>query len=340
MAVSSCKGGVGKSTIAVQLARAFSKSGLKVGIFDADIYGPSLPVLMPVDGVPDSEDGLLLPLEKEGIKLMSFGYVQDEKAPAAMRGAMVTQVVTQLVSGTQWGDLDVLVIDFPPGTGDIQLTLGQLIPISAALIVTTPQALSFVDVEKGIMLFDKLRIPTIAVIENMSYFLCDDCDKKHNVFGEGAKKRLIDEYGFQKSFELPIHQALSTVSDAGECLDNPDLLGVFMDLAQFTLKELDRLASTIPPHVECSSETILYQEPECEPVSIHPKQLRLQCQCARCRDEFTGELLLSEGDISDDIHVTSSHQVGNYALGIQWSDGHQSIYPYALLKKLPELSLS
>ena len=175
IAVASCKGGVGKSTVAVNLAFTLSRMGAAVGIFDADVYGPSLPTLVnaPFHGLFQDGDSII-PVEHDGVKLMSFAYAaapQGEGRPAIMRGPMVSQVINQLLTGTGWGELDYLILDMPPGTGDIQLTVAQLVPMSAAVIVTTPQQISFVDVVKGVEMFDQLKIPTIAVVENMSYFM-------------------------------------------------------------------------------------------------------------------------------------------------------------------------
>ena len=180
LAVSSCKGGVGKSTVAINLAYSISKLGKKVGIFDADVYGPSLPTLVNTDDyglrADIDEPQKILPHEYDGVKAMSYGFVSKGQR-AVMRGPMVSQLITQLISNTSWGELDYLVLDMPPGTGDIAITLCQEINITAALIVTTPQKLSYVDVIKGIEMFDNLKVPTVGILENMSYFVCDGCDK-------------------------------------------------------------------------------------------------------------------------------------------------------------------
>ncbi|EER17561.1 polysaccharide export protein, putative [Perkinsus marinus ATCC 50983] len=201
VAVTSCKGGVGKSSVAVNLAYSIAKHGVKVGILDADIFGPSLPYLIPsTERAPADPQ----PYYHNGVKLMSMGYIRPGES-VAVRGPMVSGMIQQMLTMTDWGHLDYLIIDYPPGTGDVQLTIGQQAKVDAAVVVTTPQQLSLVDVEKGIELFDKLNIPSIAVVENMAYFKCPTCSDKHQVFGRAAdSKHLAEKYGIQSHVELPI----------------------------------------------------------------------------------------------------------------------------------------
>lgn len=219
IAVSSCKGGVGKSTIATNLAFTLSHHlGRKVGIFDADIYGPSLPTLMrkkdaylqsPADRPKD-----IIPVDFEGVKAMSYGWSYGNKR-AVMRGPMVSGIVAQLFQSTDWGELDYLIVDMPPGTGDIQITLGQEINLDGAVIVTTPQQLSYVDVVKGIEMFDDLKVPTLSVVENMAYFNCHKCDEKHHIFGVGKVGQLKTQFGIRNSYEIPLLRAVAKYSDLG-----------------------------------------------------------------------------------------------------------------------------
>ena len=336
IAVSSCKGGVGKSTVSVNLAYTLSKQGYKVGIFDADVYGPSLPTMV---SVPNNEltqvDDLLVPFEFENVKLMSFGFVQDEdnQGPAILRGPMVTQVINQLLSGTLWGELDYLVLDLPPGTGDVQLTLGQMIPVTAAVIVTTPQHISFIDVVKGIEMFDKLKVPTVAVVENMSYFTCGSCDEKHMLFGKGAKDRLVNEFGFKHAITLPILEKVATAGDNGTpyVLQAPDtdIKKEFDELANGLISEVKSIndsKGSQPLMGYTKADGILLKDQVTEKeIKIDPYHLRTACKCARCVNEMTGEPIPQE--IPKDVEPLSINPVGNYAFGINWSDGHSSIFP-------------
>ena len=221
IAVTSCKGGVGKSTVAVNLAFSLRKMGHKVGIFDADMYGPSLPTMISANienlYQDEHDPSMIAPIEFSGVKCMSYGFATAGRVnqAAVMRGPMVSNLVSQLAGQTNWGELDYLVIDFPPGTGDIQLTLGQELSLSGAVIVTTPQKLSYVDVVKGIELFDSLKVPTLALVENMKYFKCGNCDKKHMIFGEGFNEQIEESYGIRNSIEVPIVQEIANMSDQG-----------------------------------------------------------------------------------------------------------------------------
>jgi Mrp family chromosome partitioning ATPase/DUF971 family protein len=343
IAVSSCKGGVGKSTVAVNLAYSLAQRGGKVGIFDADIYGPSLPTMIGIENPALEMDGqFILPFEKDNLKLMSFGYVQEatqNTGAAIMRGPMVTKVLSQLLLETKWEELDYLIVDFPPGTGDIQIALGQLVKLTAAVIVTTPQIISFVDVAKGIEMFDKLKVPTISVVENMSYFECGKCSEKHRIFGEGAKKRLVNDYGIAHTFEIPMDDVVSATGDSGTPLmvsssDSP-AKAIFDDLSEAVVREVSKInmgANKLPLVGYDEKKGIELIPPNGkESIFIHPRMLRINCKCARCKDELSGKPFVKIEDIPEDVHPLSMSPVGNYALGINWSDGHSSLMPYDLL---------
>jgi ATPases involved in chromosome partitioning len=194
--VASCKGGVGKSTVAVNLAYAIAQKGAKVGLFDADIYGPSFSLMMQLDShTPSIKNNYLEPYEYEGVKLMSLSYLktaEEDQAPAILRGPMVSQIISQLLSQTQWGELDYLVIDMPPGTGDIHLTIAQLLQLRASVMVTSPQKMALIDVMKGIEMFDTLNVPTVAAVENFSYLNINGHTK--HPFGKGALKCIEQQY--------------------------------------------------------------------------------------------------------------------------------------------------
>ncbi len=345
LAVSSCKGGVGKSTVAVNLAGALQQQGCRVGLFDADVYGPSLPTIVrPEKTDLFSRSELIVPLEYEGLKLMSFGFVptaQGGSGAAIMRGPMVTQVINQLLTGTDWGALDYLVIDMPPGTGDVQLTLTQLIPLTAAIIVTTPQELSFVDVVKGIQMFQKLKVPTIAVVENMAYYECPQCGERDYLFGPGVRQRLVKQFGIQNAFEIPLWKALSQTGDEGRPLIFADpvhaISQTFGNLAQAARREIEELQCNrdAPAARFVIGRGVVVTWPDGREQDIDPATLRRRCQCARCVDEQTGQPLLDPAAVADDIYPTDLHPMGNYAVAVHWSDGHDaSIYPYDLLASL------
>ena len=217
VAVASGKGGVGKSTTAANLALAWAAQGAKVGLLDADIYGPSQPLMMGLTGAkPQSTDGKhLTPLRAHGVEVMSIGFMIDPEQPMAWRGPMVTQALTQLLGDTIWGDLDYLVVDMPPGTGDIQLTLAQRVPVSGAVIVTTPQDIALLDARKGLKMFEKVEVRVLGVVENMSVHVCSQCGHTEHVFGSGGGARMAAQYGVQLLGELPLDIRIREDADGG-----------------------------------------------------------------------------------------------------------------------------
>ncbi len=217
VAVASGKGGVGKSTVAVNLALAWAQAGARVGILDADIYGPSQPLMLGLEGQrPSAPDGKhLLPLQAHGIKAMSIGFLVDATQALVWRGPMVTQALTQLLSDTDWGELDYLVVDMPPGTGDIQLTLSQRVPVAGAIIVTTPQDIALADARKGLAMFEKVAVPVLGVVENMSLHVCTNCGHVEHIFGSGGGQLMADQYEVQLLGELPLDAHIREEADSG-----------------------------------------------------------------------------------------------------------------------------
>ena len=215
IAISSAKGGVGKSTFATNIALALSKLGLKIGILDADIYGPSLPKLFSINDKPKSEDGKLIPINKYNIQCMSIGFLTDEQTPMIWRGPMVTSAIKTFAQKVDWKDLDFIIVDMPPGTGDTQLTFAQEIKLDGVIIVSTPQEIALQDVKRGIAMFDKLDVNIIGLIDNMSHFIGDD-KKKYAIFGEGGVKKTAEE--FNKNFlgEIPIYSEIGKEGDRGK----------------------------------------------------------------------------------------------------------------------------
>ena len=217
IAVASGKGGVGKSTTAVNLALALAAEGVSVGMLDADIYGPSQPTMLGITGRPESKDGKRLePMEGHGIQAMSIGFLIDVETPMVWRGPMVTQALEQLLNETNWRDIDYLVVDLPPGTGDIQLTLAQRVPVTGAVIVTTPQDIALMDARKGLKMFEKVNIPILGVVENMSLHICSKCGHEENIFGSGGGGRMSKDYGIDLLGSLPLDIAIREQTDAGK----------------------------------------------------------------------------------------------------------------------------
>ena len=383
IAVSSCKGGVGKSTVSVNLAYTLSRMGNRVGILDADIYGPSLPTMTTPPSTQIMMKGSqMLPLTYQNVSLMSMGFIN--KGASIMRGPMVNQILTQFVSLTAWGDLDYLVIDMPPGTGDIQLTLAQIVNISAAVIVTTPQRLSFVDVVKGVDMFDTVNVPCIAVVENMaeySEYAFDDGfyrglaaavagksageaeavlrgrielqRQPTRLFGRGHAGRLRDMWGIDSLFSLPLHSPLSASGDAGvPFVVSSQWAGAIGDTFRALATSVDREVGQLERAGAAGGPRMTYDEQtnaltfsagssssssesrEEAGALVQPRALRLDCRCAVCREEMTGALLLDPAKVPDAVKPLGLAPIGRYAMSVDWSDGHKSLYPFRQIAAL------
>jgi Mrp family chromosome partitioning ATPase len=355
IAVASCKGGVGKSTVATNLAFALSRTGARVGILDADIFGPSLPTMAASEneGVRFAGGDKIYPFMRDGVKMMSYGFINP--GAAVYRGPMIASMVDQLVTRTEWGSLDYLVVDMPPGTGDIQLTLCQTLEIRAAVLVTNPTRLSFVDVVKGVDMFDAVNVPTVAVVENFASFappaqdiasfaerhgLSDEARRELDElvcvkpFGEGFRRKLQEMWGIQNAFALPLVPEVAARGDSGTPFvlagtdETAPAAAVIEQLATGLIREASKLQRAV------SAPTVSWDEDERVFVvngsqRISGKDLRYKCRCAACVDEFTGQQKIKREDISDSIAPIETFPTGNYALTVRWNDGHQSLYPYA-----------
>ena len=332
IAVSSCKGGVGKSTIAAHMALELASRGYKVGLMDADIHGPSVPTIFGLQGTPiyTNEQKQIIPIEKNKLKLMSFGFLLGD-APAVMRGPIVSRYIQQILHGTAWGDLDYLFIDMPPGTGDVQLTITQSVRLTGAVIITTRQTLSLVDVARGILMFEQVNVPILGIIENMSYFMCDQCDKKHYIFGGSGQSELSERFGVETLAEIPLLPQLMAK------IEHPIANSFIMDTVDHVIRALgkQRMTTNDAPTYRYDEKNVYLKWNNGPEMSIANRDLRLSCRCALCVNELTGEKILRERDLKSDIAPTKIMSLGNYALAINWNDGHTSgIYPYKSIREL------
>lgn len=332
IAVSSCKGGVGKSTLAAHIALELANRGFQVGLLDTDIFGPSVPTLF---GIPVNEplytnpQKQLIPPSRLGLKLMSFGFLLKD-GPAVLRGPIVSQYIMQLLHATDWGDLDYLFLDMPPGTGDIQLSITQSVRLDGALIVTTRQSLSLVDVTRGILMFEKVKVPILGIIENMSYVKCGSCSDRNDIFGESHVGSLKDRFGLDVLAEIPIEKQYNRMITAYRALPH------FVEATNQVIRAVGRQSrmETTVPEITKDSHQVTLKWADGTTVSVDHRSLRASCACANCVDEITGEKRLDEGAISPDIAPEDITPLGHYAVSVRWSDGHtSSIYAYEMLKE-------
>ena len=251
VAVASGKGGVGKSTTAINLALGLAATGLRIGMLDADIYGPSQPRMMGISGRPDSPDGEKLePMVGHGIKVMSMGFLVEEDTPMIWRGPMVMSALQQMLRDVNWGELDVMIVDMPPGTGDAQLTMAQQVPLAGALIVSTPQDIALLDARKGLNMFRKVDVPVLGIVENMSYFRCPSCGHEAHIFGHGGARQEAERLGIEFLGEIPLHIDIRTTSDGGDPIvvsqPNSDHAKAFREIADRIWDKLSIAARAMP----------------------------------------------------------------------------------------------
>jgi ATP-binding protein involved in chromosome partitioning len=361
VAVHSAKGGVGKSTVAANLAVTFSRMGLKVGLLDADIHGPSIAHMFgsaePPAMSPDKP--MALPIERHGVAYLSLANVATDDAPIIWRGPMVSGALQQLLAQVDWGERDLLLIDMPPGTGDAILGVGQAVPLSGVVAVTTPQELSLSDTRRGLTAFSKLEVPLLGLVENMAGFVCDECGERALPFGEGGGKATAEALGIPFLGRLPLDPAIGIAGDAGRPAardaDTPAATA-FDSLARSVLAEIARRGgggTAFEVEWTRMPETLFRPDPEKPPKttgesdrpaalwqaandtlgilwgdgrkSFHGAyELRTSCPCAGCHEEWTGERLPTLDQVPKDVRPVRIRSVGRYAIQPTWTDGHQS----------------
>ena len=314
------------------MAKEIARRDFKVGLLDADLFGPSIPILFDLRNatVHLTPENKIKPLTKDNLKIMSFGFLMGD-SPAIMRGPMVSGYVQQLLHNVDWGELDYLFIDFPPGTGDIQLTITQSVQMDGAVVVTTKQSLSLADVAKGILMFEKVNVPMLGIIENMSYFICDNCDKKHFIFGGVENSHLTERFGLETLAQLPVSEEFA--SDMAKPAKNE----IIRAAADNMIMALGKSSMSLEkkPQITFDLEKITLKWPNGKETVVGNFDLRLSCKCARCVDEMSGKQILKKEDILPDVKAEEIQPLGNYAISVKWNDGHSSgIFPYKRIMEM------
>lgn len=344
IAIGSGKGGVGKSTVAINFAIALKKAGGTVGLLDADIYGPSQPGMLGADKrQPEIVGDFIRPLEKHGLTFMSMGVLLDEDRPVIWRAPLATKMIHQFLGNVLWGDLDYLIVDLPPGTGDVQITLAQQAALSGAIIVTTPQQVALGVAKKGLQMFEHVNVPILGIIENMSGFTCPNCNHHTAIFKIGGGEQMAEKMGINFLGAIPLDPELMASGDSGQPLLEKT---TSTPAAKAFLEAASRFA-TIMSQSEFSGEN----EPESMELgdngdlSLHwpdktqsrfsPYDLRINCPCAMCIDENTGRRTLDPKRVPLAIQIRKFGRVGRYAVNFDFSDGHNTgIYSFDYLRKL------
>ncbi len=345
IAVGSGKGGVGKSTVTTNLAIALRNTGAKVGLLDADIYGPSQPGLLGVGSQqPQVKGDFLVPLDKYGLVFMSIGLLMSEDQPVIWRGPMASKMVQQFLENVLWGELDYLLIDLPPGSGDVQITLAQQASLTGAIIVTTPQQVALGVANKGLQMFRHVNVPILGIIENMSGFTCPHCGKNTPIFKEGGGEKLAATIGVGFLGGIPIDPELMASGDDGVPLlektaDSP-AGKAFIDMAVKFKSVLQKVTAGAdePASIEVAADgNLAVAWPDGFTGTITPYNLRVNCPCALCVSEDTGQRTLDPKQIPLDIKISGLEKVGRYAITITFSDGHNTgIYKFDRLRALAE----
>jgi len=342
--VASGKGGVGKSTVSANLALALAKTGQKVGLMDADVYGPSIPTILGIHDKPSMANDRLVPVEKFGLKVISMGLFVPANDAVIWRGPMLHKMVQDFLGLVDWGELDTLVVDLPPGTGDIQLSLCQTIPLTGAVIVSTPQDVAWNVAQKAIVMFDKLNTPILGIIENMSHHVCVNCGTKEDIFGTGGARRAAGVLSIPYLGSIPLETSIRRTADEGDPVvhSHPESASAkcFFEIAQKLTAEMARRyekgdEKKVPVKFGPAGQPQVEIEWNDGVKTSHSaRELRFHCPCASCVNELTGERKIKLEWVPQSMTARAFHPVGRYAVQIVWSDGHNTgLYGYDFLRK-------
>ena len=373
VAVGSAKGGVGKSTVAVNLALSLTQRGARVGLVDADVLGPSIPGMLGLptgDASPATQGGKIVPAERHGVQVMSMGLLTGDDAPAVLRGPMVSKYLRMFIGSVAWSPLDYLLLDLPPGTGDTQLTLAQSVPLSGAVIVTTPQDVSLKITRRGVRMFEKVQVPILGIVENMSTFSCPHCGKTTDIFRHGGGERLSEQLGVPFLGAIRLDANIVTAGDEGCPItaNHPDspIAFAYAWIAKALVTQLhDREQAVLRPFKwtwnsndgapawvddairpttlaiqavglrrrDARTLSVLWRDGREDDIDV--RDLRLACRCALCVEEMSGRPLLDPETVPYDVAPRTITSVGNYAIAIDWSDRHNSgIYSFIALRDM------
>ncbi len=346
VAIGSGKGGVGKSTCSVNLAIALKQLGHRVGLMDADIYGPSVPMMVGAVDYRPAAEGKLAPLAIHGLQVISMGLLVGDERPLIWRGPIASRAVQQFMSDVDWDDLDFLIVDMPPGTGDVQLTICQGIPLSGAVVVTTPQDLAVGVARRGLAMFQKVNVPILGIIENMSRLSCPHCHQPIDLFKKGGGAAAADDLGIPLIGVIPLDPEIVACSDEGLpiALKAPDSLSAiaYRAAAEQLIVQLEARSTTTAPRfaikeTDISDGNLTLVWGDGERIRYPAKPLRLKCPCAACVDEVTGERRITSTMVVDSVKLLGFEAIGRYAIKLHWSDGHSTgLYQ---LEKLREMAL-
>ena len=335
LAIAAGKGGVGKSTVAVNLALTLQKLGFKVGLIDTDLYGPSIRKMLPEDQSPQQKGQMIIPAICNGIKMISMAYFRNENEASVVRAPIANGIISQFLKQVEWGDLDYLLIDFPPGTGDIQLTISQQANLTGAIMVTTPQEVAVMDVRKAIHMFEQVKVPILGIVENMSYFIHEKSGEIISIFGKGGGEKLATEKGIPLLAAIPIDPELCASADIGKHHCNEKTSKVFESLARTIDHQLksNESPSAVRNIFQKDKHTMTIVWSDGESQDFRYSELQKICPCAGCVDENTGKRLVDPATVDENVEANTVSSVGRYAIKIQFTSGCSTgLYEFEMLR--------